>query len=363
MRITGQRTLLLALPATEPLAGAVTRPDGTRPTVLLELQTDAGLEGIGFTFLGAALSPALRAAVEGLAELLVGEDALATEALRAKLIAAAGGAGPGGVFALALAAVDIALWDLRGKAAELPLWRLLGAPAAPVPTYASGALMRELPLDRALAAAETLMTQGFSAVKMQLALPSPTSPALELDRARRIRDVVGGDVRLMCDINQRWRPDEAMAMGRSLEEIGFFWIEDIAPAADPVALGRIATALGTPLASGEYLYGLGEFRTLLEAGGADIVMIDPFRAGGITGWLRTAALAEAHGLPVVSHLAPEIQVHLVPAIPNGLIVEFMPWSVAMFEEVPWPRAGMLELPQGPGLGLRLDRRAIERYRT
>ena len=81
------------------------------------------------------------------------------------------------------------------------------------------------------------------------------------------------------------------------------------------------------------------------------------------GNLRTAALAEAHGLPVVSHLAPEIQVHLLPAIPNGLTVEFMPWSVAMFEEVPWPRAGMLELPQGPGLGLRVDRRAIEQYRT
>jgi L-alanine-DL-glutamate epimerase-like enolase superfamily enzyme len=363
MRITGQRTTLLALPADEPLAGAVTRPGTGRPTVLLELQTDAGLEGIGFTFLGAALSPALRAAVEGLADILVGDDALATEALRAKLIAAAGGCGPGGIFALALAAIDIALWDLRGKALGAPLWRLLGARDAPVPTYASGALMRELPLDRTLAAAGTLVAQGFSEVKMQLALQAPTSPAHELDRARRIREVVGADVRLMCDINQRWRPDEAMAMGRQLEEIGFYWIEDIAPSADPAALGRIAAGLATPLAAGEYLYGLAEFRALLEAGGANIVMIDPFRAGGITGWLRTAALAEAHGLPVVSHLAPEIQVHLIPAIPNGLTVEFMPWSVAMFEEVPWPHAGKLALPQDPGLGLRVDRRAVERYRA
>jgi L-talarate/galactarate dehydratase len=363
MRITGHRCTLLALPADEPLAGAVARPGVTRPTVLLEIETDQGIVGTGFTFLGGGLSRALCTAVDDMAGLLTGTDPLAIEAARGRLTAAAGGAGPAGIFSLALAAIDIALWDIRGKAADMPLWRLLGASGEPVPTYASGALMRELPLDRALAAAERLVADGFREIKMQLALPSPSDPQTELDRARRIRSVVGPATRLMCDINLRWRPDEARMMGAFLEEVGFFWIEDITPATDPAVLGRLAARLATPLAVGEYLYGLGEFRALLAAGGADIVMIDPFRAGGITGWLRVAALADAFGLPVVSHLAPEIQLHLIPAIPNGLTVEFMPWSVAMFDEVSWPRQGMLEMPSAPGLGLTPDRRAIDRYRV
>ena len=155
----------------------------------------------------------------------------------------------------------------------------------------------------------------------------------------------------MCDINARWRPDEAMRLGSRLEEIGFTWLEDIVPSENVTNLARIADALATPLACGEYLYGLEAFRAMLVAGAADIVMIDPFRAGGITQWLKIAALAESFGLPVVSHLAPEIQVHLVGTIPNGMTVEYMPWSMRLFQEVPWPKDGLLTPPQTPGLGL------------
>lgn len=363
MKITGLDATIVNLPADEPLAGAVTRPDGIRPTVLVELYTDAGIEGIGFTFLGAGLTPALLRAVEGLGELCVGLDPLAIMSVRRKLDAAAGGAGPGGVYTLALAALDMALWDIKGKALGLPLWKLLGGSGESVPTYASGAMMRELPLDRALAAAGRLIERGFREMKMQLALPGASSPSAEVERARLIRERVGPDIRLMCDINQRWRVDQAISIGRRLEEVDFFWLEDIVAHDDFVGMARVASALATPLAAGEYLYGITPFRHMLEAGSVDIVMIDPFRAGGISQWLKIAAMAEAFNLPVVSHLAPEVQVHLIGAIPNGLTVEYMPWSVRLFQEVPQPVDGMLAMPSGPGLGLAIDRDAVKRFRA
>jgi L-alanine-DL-glutamate epimerase-like enolase superfamily enzyme len=119
--------------------------------------------------------------------------------------------------------------------------------------------------------------------------------------------------------------------------------------------------LSTPVAGGEYLYGLAPFRNMMEARSVDIIMVDPFRAGGITGWMKIAAMAEAFNLPIVSHLAPEILVHCVGAAPNGLTVEYMPWTYLMYEEVPWPKDGMLEMPKGPGLGLTFDKVNHKRF--
>jgi L-alanine-DL-glutamate epimerase-like enolase superfamily enzyme len=360
MKISHVRTTVVQIPTEEPLTGARVEP-GTRPTVLLELGTDSDIEGIGFTFFGAALTRSLHHAVADIGEALVGLDPLARESVLAKARALALGAGPGGMSMLALSAIDIALWDIAGKALSLPLWKLLGGTGEPVPTYASGALMRNLTLDEAAVSARRLVENGFRSMKMQLALPGETSVEIEVARARLIREIVGAEADLMCDINQRWRVDQAIAIGRRLEEVGFAWLEDIAAHDDYVGLARIAAALSTPLAGGEYVYGLTPFRHMLEAGSVDIVMIDPFRAGGVTGWLKVAALAEAFNLPVVSHLAPELQVHLINAVPNGMTVEYMPWSVRLFEEVPWPEGGMLTPPGGPGLGLSLDREAIRRF--
>lgn len=262
-----------------------------------------------------------------------------------------------------MAAIDIALWDLRGKSLGMPLWKMLGGSGKAVPTYASGALMRGLSLDAAVTSAGRLVDRGFRAMKMQLALPGVTSIERELARARAVRERVGADVELMCDINQRWRVDQAIAIGRRVEEIGFAWLEDVAAHDDFAGLARVAHALATPIAGGEYVYGITPFRHMLEARSVDVVMIDAFRVGGITPWLKVAGMAEAFNLPVVSHLAPEIQVHLVGSVPNGMTVEYMPWSVRLFEEVPTPQRGVLAMPTGPGLGLRLDRAVIERYRA
>jgi L-alanine-DL-glutamate epimerase-like enolase superfamily enzyme len=206
-----------------------------------------------------------------------------------------------------------------------------------------------------------LVEKGFRQMKTQLALPGDTSPQREVDRIRRMREAIGPDIDLMCDINQRWRVEQAIDIGARIEDVRLFWLEDVTTADDYQGLARVTDALVTPVCGGEYLYGPAPFRQMMEARSVDIVMIDLMRAGGITQWLKIAGMAEAYNLPVVSHLVPEIHVHLVAAVPNGLTVEYMPWTFGIFEEVPVPERGELVVPKKPGLGLKFDEAALKRY--
>ncbi|HET7596829.1 MAG TPA: mandelate racemase/muconate lactonizing enzyme family protein [Burkholderiales bacterium] len=361
MRISRIESRIVRLPADEPLAGGPTSAGATRDFVALRVRTDDGPDGVGATFFGGALTGALKTAVDSLGALTIGEDPLRVEAIADKLRVAAGSSGPGGIFTLALAAIDIALWDIKGKAFNVPVARLAGGHRERVPTYASGALMRTFPLDHVVHAAASLVTQGFRQMKTQLALPGDTTPAREVDRIRRIREAIGPDIDLMCDINQRWDARQAIAIGARLEEYHLYWLEDVVAAEDYPGLAAVSAALATPIAAGEYLYGKVPFRHLLEARAVDIVMIDVLRAGGITQWLKIAGMAEAFNLPVVNHLCPEISVHLVSAMPNGLTVEYMPWSAHLYKAVPQPVNGMLSVPERPGLGLEFDEGALRRY--
>src|ERR1700687_3786057 len=160
MKISGTRSSIVALPADEPLADAAQTQKGTRPIVTLQIETDEGVAGVGVTYFGGALTGTLRSAVDELGAQIVGEDPLRVEEVVAKLRAAAGSAAPGGIFHLALSALDMALWDIRGKALNLPLWKLLGGARERVPPYASGALMRGLSLDRVVTAAGRLRTRA-----------------------------------------------------------------------------------------------------------------------------------------------------------------------------------------------------------
>jgi L-talarate/galactarate dehydratase len=364
MKITGTRTELVELPADEPLAGAAENPNGKRPIITVSVETDQGIEGLGVSYFGGALSRTLRHAIDELGALCLGEDPVRVEAVQQKLKnAARGSAGPGGIYHLALSALDIALWDIRAKSVNLPLWKLLGGARDRVPTYASGALMRGLTLDRVVKAAATLKEKGWREIKTQLALPGETTPAIEVERMVKIREAIGPDIKLMCDINQRWRPEQAVDIGKRVEDagVGLFWLEDVTAHDDYAGLARINAALATPIAGGELVYGLVPFRHMIEARSVDYVMIDLIRVGGITQWMKVAGMAEAFNLPVVSHVVPEIHSHLVAAVPNGLTVEYMGWMLKLFDGVATLDNGELVLSDRPGLGLAFNQETIKRF--
>jgi L-talarate/galactarate dehydratase len=365
MKIAALETGVVLLPNDEPLAGFSENPNGKNPIVWLKLRTADGIEGLGVTYFGGALTGVLRQAVDDLGALVVGDDPLRPEAIARKLRDAAQQAGPGGILTMAMSAIDVALWDVKGKALGLPLWKLLGGGRDRVRTYASGALRRGLKLEEAVTAAGRLREKGYKQAKMQLGLPGPTTPAREVEQARLIREAVGPDMDLMCDINQRWRPEQAIDIGRRVDDagVGLFWLEDVTAADDYAGLARVADALATPVAGGEYLWGIVPFRHMMEQRSVDIPMIDQVRCGGITQWLKIAGMAEAFNLPVVSHGVPEIHVHLVGAVPNGLTVEYMPRLFPLWRAVPEPVSGDLLMPSAPGLGLEFDEAAIARYRA
>jgi L-talarate/galactarate dehydratase len=361
MKITHVTTRVLRTPADNPLVVGLPAPTDTREFVTLELGTDQGAVGLGLTFFGGALTPALKVAVDELARLAVGEDPTQVEAITAKLRRAAGSSGPGGIFTLALSAVDIACWDLKGKAMNQSVCALLGGLRDRVATYASGALMRPHPTDYLAKAGPRLRDMGFRQMKMQCG--SEPTVAASVERVRVMRESIGPDIDLMCDINQLWSVNQAIEIGRRIEPYHLFWLEDPTTHDDYPGMARIADALTTPIAAGEYHYGIVPFRHLLEHRSIDIVMIDLLRAGGITQWMKIAGMAEAFNLPVVSHLVPEIHVHLVAAIPNGLTVEYMPWTLNLYEQTPPIEGGQLVVPKKPGLGLAFDQAAMKRYQV
>ncbi|HVZ10222.1 mandelate racemase/muconate lactonizing enzyme family protein [Rhodopila sp.] len=364
MKISSYEATILRIPEDDPLANMPEDPNRKRPIVTLRLRTDNGIEGIGVTFYGGAMTGALHKAVEELAALTIGEDPLRIAHIISRIHAGTGDScGPAGLFTLALSAIDVALWDIKGKALDQPLWKLLGGHRDRVPTYASGSLRRGLTDDQAQRAAQILVQKGFREMKTQMALPGTPTIADEVRRVRVVREAIGPDIKLMCDINQRWRPEQAIDIGHRVEDVGLFWLEDVTRADDFQGLARVTAALKTPVAGGEYVYGIEPFRQMIQMHSVDIPMIDICRAGGVTPWMKIAGMAEAFNLPVVSHVMPEILVHLIAACPNGLTVEYMPWMLCLYEETPAVENGMMILPNKPGLGLAFNEKAVASFKA
>ena len=326
--------------------------------VTLKLRTDDGIEGIAYAgFASPVLTGALKATVDGLCGAAIGLDAMNTEAVGARLLRLGGGGSPAGLVTRAVSAIDVALWDIKGKALGEPVYKLLGGYRDRVPTYASGFLWRSFDLAMLESHGKRLVAEGFTSMKFRLG--AEKTIAAEVARLETMRGAVGSGVDLMIDINQLWDVNRAITIGREMANYGIYWLEDPTTFDDFGGLAKIAHALDTPIAAGEYVYGIAPFRQLIELRSIDIVMVDLLRVGGITGWMKVAHMAEAANLPVVTHLAPEVLVHALAAVPNGLTVEYMPWSFPLFTWVPPAVDGEIELPQAPGLGLTFDEAALE----
>jgi L-alanine-DL-glutamate epimerase-like enolase superfamily enzyme len=361
VKITRKAVSVLRVPVDHPYVAGGRTVDANWH-VLVRIATSEGVEGIGYVvYPRRDLMMTIAHAARELGEHLIGMSVLEPEAAWDRLARRGDWVGPGGLLHCALAPLDIAVWDAAGKTLGQPLYRLLGGYRDRLSTYASDGLWYSLSADELARSARRHVESGFDAVKLRLG--KEATPELEARRVHAVREAVGPDVRIMVDATESWSLTRARRAGQVLQESGIAWLEDPVHHLDVAGLAELRGHLEVPIAAGEHLYHLDAFRTLLEARAVDVVILDLARVGGVTPWRKIAALAQAHRIPVCGHVVPEIQVHLLAAIPNGHLVEYVPRSAGILTSMPRLENGELLVPPAPGLGLELDETAVQQHRV
>jgi L-alanine-DL-glutamate epimerase-like enolase superfamily enzyme len=357
MRITRLESHLLRIPLERPIA-----PPETAPIVALfvHLDTDAGLRGLGLAWALGGGGRALKAvADDDLAPLVLGEDPLDHERLAARVHWRLQGIGRLGLVAQAYSAIDLALWDLKGKAAGLPLCKLLGGARESAPVYGADVGWLWMSPDDIVKGARQYLDQGVMGIKMWIGHADPEEDARRL---QRVFDSLGDDVWFAVDAKQRYDYSKALQVGRFLDEdIRPDWFEEPLPCDDVEGHARLAERLETPIAVGETLFSRDEFRRYLDAGAAGVLQPDVTRLGGLTAMLKVAALAEAYHKPIAPHVLPEVAVHLACGLPNVIAVEWMPWLLPAYADPPRIVQGQVVPPPRPGLGLEMHPEAVAKY--
>ena len=357
-RIAGVDLLPLAFPLERPFRAAVRRIDST-DVLLVTVRTDDGRTGYGYAFaFGAPDLAPIAATARALAPMLVGADAVAPERHWATLHRALALSGAGGSALAALGALDIALWDLAGRIAGLPLYRLLGGARDRIPVYGSGGSL-DLSAGELAAEASAFARAGYGAYKFK----AGHGLAEDTRRLLAVREAAGHELRLIVDGNQQWTAKSAIRAAQAFEPAGLWWLEEPVPATDVAACAEVRAAAPMEIATGETNFGVADFNRLLASRAADIVMPNLQRVGGITGWRKVAALAEAAGIPIASHVYAEIGVHLMCAAANGLVLEVLPWWPRLFIEPLRIEGGAAHPPEAPGLGLTPDPEVLQRHRA
>jgi L-alanine-DL-glutamate epimerase-like enolase superfamily enzyme len=326
-------------------------------TIFVELSTSDGLHGRGYSYtIGTGGRAVLSMLRDHLLDLLIGQDADRIEAVWHRLFASTRATTTGAITSLALAAVDTALWDVACQRAGLPLWRLAGGFQRDVPLYDTEGGWLHLPVDELVDSALASQRKGLSGVKVKIGKPSGHE---DRERLTAVRDAVGPRFDLMVDANQSMTATEAIRRARLFDGLDLGWIEEPLPADDIEGHVRLARSTSTPIAVGESMYSIAQFREYLDRGAAGIVQVDVARIGGITPWLKVAHMAEAFNVHVCPHFLMELHVSLVAAIPNGRYVEHIPQLRAITRTEMTIRDGRALAPETVGLGIDWDRDAIE----
>ncbi|MEY8654204.1 L-talarate/galactarate dehydratase [Brachybacterium paraconglomeratum] len=318
-----------------------------------EITSAQGLEGVGFSYSKRAGGPAQYAHAKEVAELLIGEDPSDIPRLYERLLWAGASVGRSGLATQALAALDIALWDLKAKRADLPLAKLIGAHRDSVRTYNTSGGFLSAPLEEVRENAARSLEAGIGGIKIKVGHPDA---AVDRARVEAVRETIGEDTPLMVDANQQWDRPAALRMGRWLEQFDLVWIEEPLDAYDVEGHRQLADALDTPIATGEMLASVAEHVRLIDARACDILQPDAPRVGGITQFLRLATLADHAGLQLAPHFAMEIHLHLAAAYPREPWVEHFDWLDPLFEERLETKDGRMLVPDRPGLGITLSGR-------
>jgi L-alanine-DL-glutamate epimerase-like enolase superfamily enzyme len=358
-RIAHVRLSSITLPLTVPVSDAKVLTGRQKPMtevafLFAEISTEGGHQGIGFSYSKRAGGPAQFAHAREIAPVLLGEDPSDIGKIWTKLAWAGASVGRSGLATQAIAAFDVALWDLKAKRASLPLAKLLGAHRDSVRTYNTSGGFLHAPIEQVLENASASLADGIGGIKIKVGQPDWRA---DLARLEAVRAHLDADVPLMVDANQQWDRATAMRMGRLLEHFDLTWIEEPLDAYDARGHADLARALDTPIATGEMLASVAEHVRLLDAGAADILQPDAPRVGGITPFLQLAALAAHQQVDLAPHFAMEIHVHLAAAYPIEPWVEHFDWLEPLFEERLETRDGRMYVSGRPGLGITLSDQA------
>ena len=360
MKITAVDTCVLTVPV--PANRQMSLDFPSHRLVVATIRTDQGLEGLGYSlvFGGGGAESVLAYLDARIRPLLLGEDPLAVERLWEKMYRGDRGVRRVGIAGMAVSAVDIGLWDIVGKAAGMPLYRLWGAVTDRVECYGSGGWGKYTEKDL-VAEAERYAGLGCRYYKMKVHDPDF---AVNRRRVETVKKALGPGIRMMVDVNQKLDVPGNIRQARLLEDFDLVWYEEPVSSDDNVSCAEVARSISIPVATGENHYTRYEFADLIEKKAARYLMPDVCRANGFSETLKIARLAAGHGVAVSPHVVYEISIQVAGALANGFLVELMDWMPEdLFEEVPACRDGAIRIPERPGHGMTLHKNAIPKYRS
>jgi mandelate racemase len=355
LTIRGVKTAVIEVPLNFPL-GTSAATVRAAPLILVDLLTEEGVTGRTYLFCyRRSGAQAVAALLEDAVDVVRGQRAAPVQIgqLLGRRFALLGVTG---LARMALAALDGAIWDALARAADLPLAVLLGGEVKSVPAYNSSGLGLMAP-EAAADEAELLLLRGFKAVKLRLGY-SDLAGDLAVTRAVRAR--VPDAIEIFVDYNQALDLPEAFKRGLALEQEGVAWLEEPIRHDDLARYSRLAAKLALPVQLGENFDGPGQMAQALRAGACDLVMPDYARIGGVTGWIHAAGIAAAEGIPMSSHLLPEVSAHLLAATPTAHWLEYVDWADAFLQQPLEIRDGAAMIPDRPGGGLDWDMSAVKR---
>jgi L-talarate/galactarate dehydratase len=358
--VAGIRLRSVALQLKTPISDAKVLTGRQRPMteiaiLFCEVESREGHRGLGISYSKRAGGPAQFAHAREIAPALLGEDPSDIAKAWDRLAWAGASAGRSGLAVQAIGAFDVALWDLKARRAGLPLAKLLGAQRESVACYNTSGGFLHTPLEELLTNVERSRASGIGGIKLKVGQPDW---AEDIRRVSRVREHLGDDVPLMVDANQQWDRPTALRMGRIFERFNLVWIEEPLDCMDAAGHAALAAALDTPVATGEMLTSVSEHWDFIRQGGADILMPDAPRVGGITPFLKVTTLAEFAGLTIAPHFAMELHIHLAAALQREPWVEHFEWLEPLFNERLDVTDGRMLVPTRPGLGLTLSEQAL-----
>ena len=358
MKITNIRFRPVAAPMKRPLATSVATLTASA-LLLIDLETDQGIVGRSYLFgMGRQNLPPMAKLVEAMAEMIKGDE-VAPFDLERKLRARYALLGVHNVVLIAMAGIDMAAWDALGQSLGQPLARVLGGTPRPIPAYNSKGLGL-MPLPALAKEAEELVAEGFRAIKLRMGRSTARE---DIDALRAVKKTIGPSVALMVDFNQALTVAEATRRGHMIDdEGGVYWIEEPIRADDFAGAARLARDIATPIQLGENFMGPEQMAQALAAGACDYAMPDAQRIGGVTGWMRAAALAQGAGMEMSSHLFPEVSCHLLAATPTCHWLEYVDWADPILKQPCELRDGHVVIPARPGCGIEWNESAVEKYK-